>query len=1188
MRLKRLEVYGFKSFADKTVIEFEKGITGIVGPNGSGKSNLSDAVRWVLGEQSAKSLRGGRMEDVIFGGTQTRRRLGYCEVSLVFDNEDRALPIDFTEVVITRRAYRSGEGEYFINRAACRMKDILELFRDTGIGKDGYSIVGQGRIDAILSQKSEDRRSVFDEAAGIVKYRVRIEESEKRFAAMRENLVRIEDLIGELESRLEPLAKASETARRYLAMRDELRVLECSAFIWRWDQGKARMDTLRSMADDLKAQIEAEEAEIAKLAAGRDEKNAALQEAEGGITAAHEQLIALTREAEVARGRATLLASELSGLEKEAAELREAIGGAGERLSGIRAEQEENQKAQAACDGKIASLETETGEAQARVNACRDAVTDAEARYEAHQGAVIRAMNRMTDVKSAQARLGVMKQQLDQREADAKKDRAEIEDDAGGIQEQIAEAKEKERALAGAQAEAAAAAEGLSARLDEKTKEIDGLFSALDRLNVERSQKESRLHVLQDMVRDYAGYQQSVKKVLLNAKGDPRVFGIVADLLRVPKELERAVEAALAGAMQNVVVRDEYTARDMIAYLRENSFGRATFLPLSAVRSRLLQEHERAAIADPGLVGVASEMVSFDERFRGVMENLLGRTVIAKDLDAGIRIMRRCNHAFRLVTLAGDVMHPGGSMTGGSSASRMTSLLSRDREIGEHTRQIAALAEEIAKTRSGIETCRAEKADLNGQLSDLRAGIQEGQISLSLVRERAGALAGRQEELRTRAEQTDELLREIAVRRKDVEEQMARLLDDGGDGDASGEEMHRRSRELADALSARRGELEAAQDALQRLQLSLAEARKDREALSAASRRLEDERLQTIAKAAESENRLQTVTLSHQETTVRKQEALRRSEELETRQGAAREDLDGLTRNRDALSSEITNATERIDGMRANLTGVTDRLHRAEISLERLESELRQGEQRIWDEYELTYAGASEYDSRDYQSARDDPRIASLRREMKSIGPVNFSATEEYRTCKERYEDLTAQRDDIVRAQEDLTRVVEAVRKEMELRFFTNFHLMQEYLQEAFSRLFGGGKAELQLTDANDVLGSGIEIVAQPPGKKLQLLSLLSGGERALTAIAILFAMLKVKPTPFCFLDEIEAALDDGNIETFAQYLKSFSRQTQFVIVTHRKGTMEHCDSLYGISMEEKGISKLVSVELKDIDESDL
>ena len=1185
MRLKRLEIYGFKSFADRTVVVFDQGITGIVGPNGSGKSNLSDAVRWVLGEQSAKALRGGKMEDVIFNGTQKRKRLGYCEVSLVFDNEDHALPVDFAEVMITRRVYRSGEGEYYINKAACRLRDIIELFRDTGVGKEGYSIIGQGRIGEILSQKSEDRRGIFEEAAGIVKYRTRKEESEKRLANMRDNLSRVEDIIAELESQLEPLAKASETARHYLALRDELRVLECSSFVLRSDRAKERIADAETMLTGLREAIEQEEKRAGELTAARDAANETSQALEEQVSAAHESVLELTREKEAREGELAMLRAEIARMEKDVLNLSQEEDVRRARSEALEGEIRQNEADTLSTRTQITELQRELHAKEAALEAAQEAAREAEETLEAHKSAIIDAMNRLSDVRTSEARLATMRKELERRGEEARAQREELEIIAGRLDEQLEEAKQELEAFRQAEGELQEAGRKIEQESQEAAQKIARIQQAVSDANGQKQAAASRLRVLREMERDYAGYQQAVKQVLLHARGNQGVRGVVASLMQVPKELERAVEAVLGGALQNVVTSDEYVARDMIAYLRSNKLGRATFLPMTTITGRTLSSQERQLLSMPGCVGVASELVGFAPEYRGIVEKLLGRTVVAENLDAGIEIMRRGKHAFRLVTLEGDVMHSGGSMTGGSSASRMTSLLSREREIKEHEALLEKIEQQIKDYEARLEKGEAFRQGVKQRRAQAFEDLHQAQIDVSIASERVRTLSAQRESHAQQEQRCDLLCAQIAENLSQIDSQLAGVRSTQAGEERTSDEMNRRTGELSDILYEKREALDALREEAQHVRVTLAAKERDLTALTADGARMHREQEEIAAQLYQAHERRETLIVEHQNATQQMAADTQLAVACGEKLGDAQKTLSERQAQRGESQERVRALTQEIDALHEQLAQDQDKGHKAEMILSRTQAELTQMQQRIWDEYELTYAGAKEYLTEPFDLAASDRRTGDIRREIRAMGPVNVTAVEDYRACRERYEELAGQRDDLLKAEDDLKGIIETLQRQMERQFMENFRLMQQYFAETFAKLFGGGHAELRLLDESDVLGCGIEIVAQPPGKKLQLLSLLSGGERALTAIAILFAMLRLKPTPFCFLDEIEAALDDGNISTFADYLREFSTDTQFVVVTHRKGTMERCDSLYGVAMEEKGVSTMLSVELKDVAE---
>lgn len=1162
---------------------FDQDITGIVGPNGSGKSNLSDAVRWVLGEQSAKALRGGKMEDVIFNGTQRRKRMGYCEVSLVFENEDHALPVDFAEVMITRRVYRSGDSEYYINKSACRLKDIVEMFRDTGIGKEGYSIIGQGRIDEILSQKSEDRRNVFEEAAGIVKFRSRKEESEKRLSNMRDNLCRVEDIIAELKSQLEPLEKASDTARRYLSLRDELRQLECSAFVLRSDSAKVRIEETEAMLVGLREAIEHEEKRAAELSSLRDAASAQMQKLEEGVSKAHEDVLELTREKEAREGELIVLRADIARMEKDVLTLSQDEDVKRARSAALEKEIRKNDTAALDNKTQMTALTKQLHQKEEALAAAQDAVRDAEEELEAHKNAIIDAMNRLSDVRTSEARLSTMRRELERRGQEADAQREELSIIAEHMDEQMEEARQELEQAQKVEKDHTDALQAIEDELQAAAARMTAIQQGLNDATGKKQAAASRLRVLREMERDYAGYQHAVKQVLLHARGNAGVHGVVASLMHVPKELERAVEAVLGGALQNVVTQDEYVARDMIAYLRSNKLGRATFLPMTTIKGRTLNAQERQLLTMPGCIGLASELVSFEPQYRGIMENLLGRTVVAESLDAGIEIMRRGHHAFRLVTLDGDVMHSGGSMTGGSSASRMTSLLSREREISEHEKLIAELETQIDALQQRLEKGEAFRHEGKQKRAAAFEELHQAQIDVSIAQERLRTLTV-QREGHAEQEQRCELLREqIARNLEEIDSQLEGARDTQAGEQKTNDEMNRQTAALSDALYGKREALDVLREDAQNLRVALAARERDANAFMQDGERMRRELNDMAVQIGQAHESRENMMVRHQQSVQTLAQNEKNQSLYAQRLENAEKTLSERQTSRNAGQDKIQQMTREIDSLHETLAMDTDKCHKAEMILGKTQSDLTQMQERIWEEYELTYAGAKEYLKEPFDLSEADRRSGDIRKEIRMMGPVNVTAVEDYRTCRERYDDLTSQRDDLIQAQNDLLGIIDTLEHQMEHQFVNNFQMLQTYLTETFAKLFGGGHAELRLLDENDVLNCGIEIVAQPPGKKLQMLSLLSGGERALTAIAILFAMLRLKPTPFCFLDEIEAALDDGNISTFADYLREFSKDTQFVVVTHRKGTMERCDALYGVAMEEKGVSRMLSVELKDV-----
>ncbi len=1184
MRLKKLYIHGFKSFADRVEMTFEHGVTGVVGPNGCGKSNISDAVRWVLGEQSARQLRGSRMEDVIFNGTEKRRRMAYCEVTLTFDNEDRSLPSDYTEVAVTRRVFRTGESEYLLNGAACRLKDVVDLFRDTGIGRDGYSIVGQGRVGEILSQKSEDRRQVFEEAAGIVKYKARKSEAEKRLDNTEQNLSRIADIISELESRLEPLRLQSEDARKYLAMREEQKGLDLNVFLIRSERYQEKIAELRLTAENMRETLAQNEREQQALNERRESVQNQLSEREERAAELRESLQALIQEVEAQEGQANVLRERLAASRREQARVEDEKRAAEEGETGMR-RRIETLEGEIAREGEgVAAREERQAALDRALEEAETAAARLETEAEDAKERVIRFMNDMGDVKSEQARLTALGEAIDRQltslSAGAEEDSRVAADltraveDAEGVWD---EENDRLKALN-------EAAREISERTRRAGEEYERLTAESQKLLSIKQELGSRLKLLTEMQRDYEGYNLSVKQVLMEAerRGGAGVHGVVASILHAPQKLERALDMVLGGTLQNVVVDRDEDAKAMIEYLKRNRYGRATFLPISSIRGRTLDMGERRVLSMPGCVGLASEMVTYDPIYRGIVENLLGRTVIAEDLNSGIAIQRAGRYQFRLVTLDGDVMHSGGSMTGGSVQSRMTSLLSREREITESAENMKKLTEKLAQAQNQLKKGEEERAALKRERAQLFDDVHQQEIAVTRAEDH---LARAREELNGhtgRAARVNEARAQLAEQKAEILSQLDALGQRRETTEDEGEALRKKAQALQTSLSEKRAALNAQRQEAGDARVALATAKRGFEALKQDLSRLNAQKgdaARALAEAAESLLALACRLKADEEALTTEEGRL----ELARRGlNGAREDFQRADESRLKAQTELKEISESAERLRVATEEFTDRSHRAEMALSRAENDLEQMTARIWEDYQLTYEGAEPFRDPDFKLAESEKRLNTLRAAIRAMGPVNVSAMDEYRETSERYRELSAQRDDLERAKNDLMGIISELTGKMETQFRAQFEQLDVYFRQTFTELFGGGRAELRLEDPKDALNTGIEIVAQPPGKKLQMLSLLSGGERALTAIAILFAMLKLKPTPFCILDEIEAALDDANIDNFAEYLQTYSNKTQFVVVTHRKGTMSRCDALYGVAMEEKGVSKLVSVKLAD------
>lgn len=1187
MKLKKLELYGFKSFAQRTEIVFDEGITGIVGPNGSGKSNIGDAVRWVLGEQSAKTLRGASMSDVIFNGTQKRKPLSYCEVSLVFDNDDHALAMEAAEVMVTRRVYRNGESEYYLNRTACRLKDVVDLFRDTGIGKEGYSIIGQGRIDEILSRKSEDRRQVFEEAAGIVKFKARKEEADKKLQRTLENLERVDDILDELTKRVKPLEEQSRNARVYLELSTELKDLDLNLFLIRSDRARARLSELESELLTVQTILADTESNLTDKTTRRDETQNRIDQLEEAITKARTELMECAEHVHESQKKLSALQSRRETRSENRQRIVREQEEAQERLAEIEKDHARIQADVEKQHSLIADAEQILRATQEAAEKAQAKEKEADAALETQKAAVIDQMNRLSDVRNDKTRLNTMQAQMETR-------LTEIEESGGALQEQEAALREAltavEKQMETENQHQQQCQEKL-AQARQASDEADTAYANL-RADVEKQSADmqaaaSRHNVLTEMTRDMEGYNMAVRRAMTYAKqrGLTGVKGVLAQLMTVPQAYETAIDMALGAAQQNIVTDTEETAKELINYLRQNRLGRATFLPMSAIRGKTLYGNERNALKLPGCLGVASELVQCAPEYRGIVENLLGRTVIADNLDHGIPIMRAGNHAFRLVTLEGDVMHSGGSMTGGSAQSKVSNLLSRERELKELTAKLQTGRAELDKCRQELTQRQQTAQEKRQKVSDAVNALHQQEIAVAREQARRESVFADLNTHLQRMQETEQARVQLHQSLEDIRQQLETIEHQrtGAQGDQSA--MEQKTIEMQNALVKARAEASAENDRLMVRTLQLSDLRHGLSDLERDEAHAQQDQAQILREQERREQLLHEMdeldAIDENDMKREEAESARRQKEQLRQESAAQ----AIEQRRSQAQSDLRDILSDMENLHEAYNRDSEKLHKTELAKARIEGDQKNLQNRIWDTYKLTYAGAEEFRRTPFDEKESDRRAAELQGQIRALGTVNVGAVEEYAETKARVDDLTTQQQDLKRAEMDLRELIERLLIQMRSTFVENFSKMQGYFAETFTRLFGGGHAELKLMDPDDPLNCGIEVNAQPPGKKLQLLSLLSGGERALTAIAILFAMLKLKPTPFCILDEIEAALDDANIGYYADYLKEYSKGTQFIVVTHRKGTMERCNSLFGVAMEEQGVSRMVSVSLQDYQE---
>ena len=1184
MYLKALEIQGFKSFPDKTVLTFGEDITAVVGPNGSGKSNISDAISWVMGEQSARTLRGSKMEDVIFSGTEKRNPVGFAQVTLILDNSDGIFPgVDSSEVMVTRRYYRSGESEYYINKQSVRLKDINELFMDTGLGREGYALIGQGRIDEILSQRSADRREIFEEAAGISKFRHRKEEAERKLERTEENLVRIGDKIAELELQVEPLRKQAETAKRYLILRDELRILEISVWMEKLDEIKAAAMKLR--ADCAAARVEKERAD-AELQQLYDESEVFSRKAQENdleqerIRAQVQSVASLIAEEENAVAvQETVVQHNLSSIELLEREIAEQE----ERTGSLREQIEEQQRRIEEIDAQTAALQREmdTLLEHAR-NAAQNAGSAAQ-EVEALRAKETIATAEAADARSRLSAVNAGIEQMIEREGTITRD---IESALDRLELAKKEERTAKHALEDARDEAASVAniiQGHRLRLEGRVKREESCREAVSALAMEENNMNSRISLLSEMEREYEGFNKAVRTVMQSAQARTLrgVHGPVASLVRVEKRYAVAIEIALGAGTQNIVVDREEDAKSAINFLKQRNAGRATFLPLTAIRGSEL--NERGLEQEQGFVAIASRLVSFDAKYENIFRDLLGRTVVVEDMDCGIAMARKYQQRFRIVTLDGQVINRGGSMTGGS-ISQSAGILSRATELESLKKNHIQLRERLAAAQKELEEVsresRAAQYEMEvaeGQRRRAEDAVlrYQGEVDRhhAMVENLASAvenLEGEQLSLSTRLEdrrtQYAQIEREIgekeklsAALRAQVEETLSGQTELADLSGKLSEEVFA-CREKMAGLSAERQVTEQAVEDLARVR---ADMELDRE-----SRRERIAQYRTAIENAEREIEC------HGEKTAQ----LRlQSQQNEQALSVLREEKLKLEQERNAMNQQIRICNDSVQLTHQALASLENKLTAGQWEEQQLL-------EKLWDTYELSHSAAAEQRIELESVVKANRRIGELRREINSLGSVNVGAIEEFDRVNGRYTYLTEQRDDVDKAKGELAGIIDGLTAEMTVIFAQQFELIQKAFKETFADLFGGGHAALELEDPRNILDCGIEIKVQPPGKTLKTITLLSGGEKAFVAIALYFAILKVHPTPFCVMDEIEAALDDANVVRFADYMRTIADKTQFIVITHRRGTMEEADVLYGVTMQEKGVSKMLQLDLNDMD----
>ena len=1180
MYLKKLELQGFKSFADKTVLEFMPGITTVIGPNGSGKSNISDAIRWVLGEQSMKSLRGSKTEDVIFAGTQNRKSLGFAEVSMVMDNSDQKLPIEYNEVTITRKLYRSGESGYYINKTPCRLKDVLELFMDTGIGKDGYSIIGQGKIDEILSNKSEERRHIFEEAAGIVKYRVRKAESEKKLEQTKLNLLRINDIISEIEANIEPTKIQAEKAKEYLRLRDELKSIEIGLFIHNINDYKKRIEEVINDQDIYNTQLVRENERLSNIQELKEKLRASLDNITEQIEKMQNLGFENEKKKEQIKADININLEKINNNNANFERLEKEIIENDERLKVLEEEiNQKNDKKTNLTENKDKFVK-ELEEKEAELKKLTDKMSEKELDMETKKKKVEDNTDEKYEISNA---ISTLKANVENSNSRKKVVEEEIEVNISELDSSRMQKSEISQKFAEIEAKREKIKGDLN-KIDEKRKESDAKLKEYDlKINQCESEirmKDSRMKFLIETEKEKEGYIRSVKSILQDCEKDlslkKGVHGVIANLISVPKEYETAIEMCLGQSMQNIVTDTEEDAKKLVEHLRKFNLGRASFLPITSVKGKKLDKIK----SERGVIGIASDLVKFDKKYEQIVLSLLGRTLIVDTMDNAIAIARKNSYGVRIVTLQGDVLNPSGAISGGSVSTKTVNILGRSREIEELKKTIADLEKKVEKLKkdkseyeSSIEDLLEEIEGLENELKDIEIVYATEKQRVSSIEEAVSKVEKRLEKLRDEKKSIEEQLKINEQTQNDLNEKISVIDEENKKLSEEIEEFSNHNKEtqtIVDDLNFDITNLKISVSSFDESEASINEIveriNNDIENLKQSTENKKEQKI----KLTEENDKLEELNIKLNE------EAENLLKEV-SNSGTKVEELknDRITKNQKLEEAEenFTDQMEKIDDLK-------EQVNKADVKKSKYEVELEQIISKMWEEYEITPNDPGEYEE-PKNVAEVQKQVNKIRGEMKELGSVNIDSIEEYKKLKERYDFMNEQRLDLETTMAKLRNVITDMTAVMKKQFEDRFRVINKNFSEVFVELFGGGKAELKLTDEDNILESGIEIEVQPPGKKLQNMMLLSGGERAFTAIALLFAILKINPAPFCVLDEIEAALDDVNVYRFAEYLKKFAKESQFLVITHRKGTMEAANTVYGITMQENGISKLLSLDLK-------
>ena len=1182
MYLKRLELQGFKSFADKTVLELMPGLTTVIGPNGSGKSNISDAIRWVLGEQSMKSLRGTKSEDIIFAGTQNRKSLGFAEASLVCDNSDEKLPIEYSEVTVTRKIYRSGESGYYINKTPCRLKDILELFMDTGIGKDGYSIIGQGKIDDILSNKSEDRRHIFEEAAGIVKYRARKEESEKKLEHTKLNLLRVDDIVTEIEGSIGPLKEQSEKAKKYLDYRENLKNIEVGLFLHNIEENKNNLSKIEEDEKILKENYEDELTKQNKFQIQKDDLKSDIDNITNQIEEMQKLGFESTNKIEKINSDIKVNEERISNNEINYKRFEEDINETKNKIEELKEEQKTKENKKENLYKNKEKFEAELKQKQEELEKISGKLSEKEIEIEEKKKKVEANVDLKYENQNVISTQNATFEEVEKREKTLKNEvqttiseldssritKGEIEKEFSEIESKRNKAQEK--------------LNNINEKRAESTQKIKEYEDEINKISYNIRMKDSRLKFLQETEKEKEGYSKSVKNLLLdcdkNKELSKGVCGVLANIVSTEKEYETAIEMCLGGSLQNIVTETESEAKKLVEHLRKNNMGRASFLPITSVKGRKIDKYDSKHIN--GIIGVASDLVKYEKKYEGIILSLLGRTIIVDNMDNGVELAKKNRYGFRIVTLKGDVINPSGSITGGSVMQKTVNILGRSREIESIQKEINVLNKKLENIQKEKENYLSDIEDVLEEASSLEQNMQEIDITYATekqkmvsIEENVERLENRLARLKQEQESIINKKQELNSIKEEAKEQIEKLSKEN-------EELNNVIEEFANLNKDNQKYIDDLNFDITNLKISVSSFEESEMSIKEMTERIGEDIKNNEESIRNKQEQLSNIKNDNKQL-------MNNINELKNKITQIKEDVENSGNKVEKLKEERIKSNEKlektekeIESLFKTIEGLKEQLVKIDVKKTKTAQDIEDIINKMWEEYELTPNSCENYE-KPVNVAQTQKRVKEIREEIKKLGSINVDSIEEYRQLKERYDFMCEQRLDLEDAIAKLKKIINEMTQVMKEQFSEKFKIINKNFNEVFKELFGGGKAELILTDEQNILECGIEIQAQPTGKKLQNMSLLSGGERALTAIALLFAILKINPSPFCVLDEIEAALDDVNVFRYADYLKKFTKETQFLVITHRKGTMEAADTVYGVTMEENGISKLLSMKLK-------